>query len=83
LDSSRNDQLVVGEMVRRALANEPIIVFHFCSKSATAVTTAQRIAPTIILQDLVMPGIEGLRWVRTTTSWLPNKIELIARIRYQ
>jgi len=26
--------------------------------------TAQRIAPTVILQDLVMPGIEGLTLVR-------------------
>jgi len=111
-----DDQLMVGEMVRRALANESNIVFHFCSQPDEAVMTAQRIAPTIILQDLVMPGIEGLTLVReyrardTTRNTpiivlstredpitkrdafavgandylvkLPDKIELIARIRY-
>jgi len=111
-----DDQLMVGELVRRALANEPNIVFHFCSQPGEAVATAQSIAPTIILQDLVMPGIEGLTLVReyraleTTRNTpiivlstredpitkrdsfavgandyvvkLPDKIELIARIRY-
>ena len=59
-----DDQLMVGEMVRRALATEPNIVFHFCSEPGAAVKTAERIAPTVILQDLVMPGIEGLTLVR-------------------
>jgi two-component system chemotaxis family response regulator WspR len=111
-----DDQLMVGEMVRRALANEPNIVFHFCSQPSEAVATAQSISPTIILQDLVMPGIEGLTLVREYRALeatrnipiivlstredpitkrdsfavgandyivkLPDKIELIARIRY-
>src|SRR5882757_759667 len=59
-----DDQLMIGEMVRRALANEPTIVFHFCSEPGEAIKTAERIAPTVILQDLVMPGIEGLTLVR-------------------
>jgi len=59
-----DDQLMVGETVRRALANEPHIVFHFCSEPGEAVKTAERIAPTVILQDLVMPGVEGLTLVR-------------------
>jgi two-component system chemotaxis family response regulator WspR len=59
-----DDQLMVGEMVRRALANEPKIVFHFCSEPSAAVVTAERIAPTVILQDLVMPGVDGLTLVR-------------------
>jgi two-component system chemotaxis family response regulator WspR len=111
-----DDQLMVGETVRRALANEPNIVFHFCSDPGAAVKTAERIAPTVILQDLVMTGVEGLTLVREyraleatrntpiivlstredpTTKRdafavgandyvvkLPDKIELIARIRY-
>ncbi len=111
-----DDQLMIGEMVRRALENEPNIVFHFCSEPGAAVATAARIAPTVILQDLVMPGVEGLALVREyraleaarhvpiivlstredpTTKRdafaegandyivkLPDKIELIARIRY-
>jgi two-component system chemotaxis family response regulator WspR len=59
-----DDQLMIGEMVRRALATEPNIVLHFCSEPGAAVKTAERIAPTVILQDLVMPGIEGLTLVR-------------------
>jgi len=59
-----DDQLMIGEMVRRALASEPTIVFHFCSEPGEAIKTAERIAPTVILQDLVMPGIEGLSLVR-------------------
>jgi len=111
-----DDQLMVGETVRRALANEPNIVFHFCSDPGAAVNLAERIAPTVILQDLVMPGVDGLTLVREyraleatrktpiivlstredpTTKRdafavgandyvvkLPDKIELIARIRY-
>ncbi len=111
-----DDQLMIGETVRRALASEPNIVFHFCSEPGAAVKTAERIAPTVILQDLVMPGVEGLTLVREyraleatrntpiivlstredpTTKRdafavgandyvvkLPDKIELIARIRY-
>jgi two-component system chemotaxis family response regulator WspR len=111
-----DDQLMIGEMVRRALADEANIVFHFCSDPAAAVMTAERLAPTVILQDLVMEGIEGLTLVRQYRALaatrhtpiivlssredpitkrdafalgandymvkLPDKIELIARIRY-
>ncbi len=111
-----DDQLMIGEMVRRALADEKDIVFHYCSESGAALMTAERIEPTVILQDLVMPGVEGLTLVREyrarealrntpiivlssredpTTKQdafavgandyvvkLPDKIELIARIRY-
>jgi two-component system chemotaxis family response regulator WspR len=59
-----DDQLMIGELVRRALADEPTIVFHFCSEPSAAIKTAERIAPTVILQDLVMPGIDGLTLVR-------------------
>jgi two-component system, chemotaxis family, response regulator WspR len=111
-----DDQLMIGETVRRALADEPHIVFHFCSEPGAAIMMAERIAPTVILQDLVMPGIDGLTLLRQyraleatrntpiivlstredpTTKKdafavgandyivkLPDKIELIARIRY-
>lgn len=111
-----DDQLMIGESLRRALADEPNIVFHFCSEPVAALVTAENIAPTVILQDLVMPGIEGLTLVREYRALeatrntpiivlstredpitkrdafaagandyivkLPDKIELIARIRY-
>jgi two-component system chemotaxis family response regulator WspR len=111
-----DDQPMIGEAVRRALENEPNLVFHFCCEPKEAVATAERIAPTVILQDLVMPGIDGLTLVREYRAReatrktpiivlstreapkvksdafaagandymvkLPDKIELIARIRY-
>jgi adenylate cyclase len=59
-----DDQAMIGAAVRRLLADEPGIVFEFCRQSAEAVATAAAFRPTVILQDLVMPGIDGLDMVR-------------------
>jgi sigma-B regulation protein RsbU (phosphoserine phosphatase) len=59
-----DDQAIVGESVRRMLAGETDVEFHFCSDPAQAVATANRIQPTVILQDLVMPDIDGLLLVK-------------------
>jgi two-component system chemotaxis family response regulator WspR len=111
-----DDHLMVGEAVRRFLAGEPNLEFYFCSDPKMAITTAERIVPTVILQDLVMPGIDGLTLVREYRAHaatkntpvivlstreepktksdafaagandymvkLPDKLELLARIRY-
>ena len=111
-----DDQVMVGEAMRRALLGEPDLEFHYCSDCPNALEVAKRVQPTVILQDLVMPGINGLDLVRqyradpqtsnipiivlstkeeaTVKSEafragandyivkLPDKIELIARIRY-
>ena len=111
-----DDQVIIAEAVRRALAGESDIDFHFCSEPAEAIEMARQISPTLILQDLVMPGIDGLSLVRAYRSdeairgipvivlstredartkgeafaagandylvKLPDRIELIARIRY-
>ena len=58
-----DDQAMIGEAVRRALASESDIIFHYCGKASEAVAMAERIAPTVILQDLVMPEIDGLTLV--------------------
>jgi two-component system, chemotaxis family, response regulator WspR len=58
-----DDQAMVGEMVRRTLANEPNLVFHYCSNACHAVAFAERLRPTVILQDLMMPEIDGLTLV--------------------
>lgn len=58
-----DDQVMVGEAVRRALASEPDIEFHYCADPAQALVLAQQIKPTVILQDLVMPGVDGMRLV--------------------
>jgi phosphoserine phosphatase RsbU/P len=111
-----DDQAMVGETVRRMLAPESGIVFEFCQDPARAVPTALEWQPTVILQDLVMPEVDGLDLVRFFRAHpklkdiplivlsskeeavtkaeafalgandylvkLPDRIELIARIRY-
>jgi sigma-B regulation protein RsbU (phosphoserine phosphatase) len=111
-----DDQLIVGESVRRMLAEEPDIQFHFCQDPSKAIDTAVNVQPTVILQDLVMPDIDGLQLVKFFRAHkatrqipmivlsskeepvikaqafalgandylvkLPDKLELIARIRY-
>jgi signal transduction histidine kinase/HPt (histidine-containing phosphotransfer) domain-containing protein len=111
-----DDQAMVCEAVRRALAHLADIDFHYCSEAAEAVQVASQLKPTVILQDLVMPGIDGLTLVSQFRAnpvtrdipiivlstnenpqvkgqafalgandylvKLPDKIELIARIRY-
>ncbi len=111
-----DDQAMVCEAVRRALSHQPDINFHYCAEAAEAVRAAEQIKPTVILQDLVMPGIDGLTLlsqyranplthdipiiVLSTNEnpqvkaqafamgandyvvKLPDKIELVARIRY-
>src|SRR5215467_1553982 len=111
-----DDQAMVCEAVRRALANQPDIDFHYCPDAREAINIANQIKPTVILQDLVMPGIDGLTLVSQFRAnpatkdipiivlstnenpqvkgqafalgandylvKLPDKIELIARIRY-
>ena len=111
-----DDQALVAEAVRRILASEPTVDFHYCSDPAAAVGVAIQIRPTVILQDLIMPGTSGLALVqryRATPETkdipivvlstkdepackrdaflagandylvkLPDKLELVARVRY-
>lgn len=59
-----DDQLIIGEAVRRILATTPDITFHFCQKAEEALKMAARVKPSVILQDLVMPGADGLELIR-------------------
>jgi two-component system chemotaxis family response regulator WspR len=59
-----DDQPIIGESVRRALVGERDIDFHYCSDPSQAVLVAEQIQPTVILQDLVMPSVDGLALVR-------------------
>ena len=98
------------------LVGDPDIQFHFCQDPTKAIETANAVQPTVILQDLVMPDIDGLQLVKffrvnkatrhtpmivlsskedpvikaqafslganDYLVKLPDKVELIARIRY-
>jgi len=59
-----DDQPMVGEAVRRQLSGQSDMDFHYCSDAAEAIPLASRIRPTVILQDLIMPGVDGLTLVR-------------------
>ena len=58
-----DDQYMVGEAIRRALGSAPDIAFHFCADPAEALAVAVQTRPTVILQDLVLPGVNGLTLV--------------------
>jgi sigma-B regulation protein RsbU (phosphoserine phosphatase) len=55
-----DDQAMIGEAVRRMLAAQEDIQFHFCQYPHQALARAAQLQPTVILQDLVMPDIDGL-----------------------
>lgn len=110
-----DDQAMIAEAVRRSLVDEDLD-FHYCQDPTEAVKLAMELEPTIILQDLVMPEIDGLTMVKFYRAnpilaqvpiivlstkedpeikskafaygandylvKLPDKVELIARIRY-
>jgi class 3 adenylate cyclase len=58
-----DDQAMIGEAVRRLLADQADVAFEFCREWSQAVGTATAFRPTVILQDLIMPGIDGLEMV--------------------
>ena len=55
-----DDQPIIGEAVRRMLAGEEGLAFHYCKDAPKALEMAAEIGPMVILQDVVMPEIEGL-----------------------
>ena len=111
-----DDQPIIAEMLRRMLEEEDDIDFHYCMDGNDALNTILDIRPTLILQDLIMPGVDGLDLVKRYRSHdesreipiivltakddpqtkakafavgandyvvkLPDKLELLARIRY-
>ncbi|WP_322013627.1 hybrid sensor histidine kinase/response regulator [Paraburkholderia sp. J12] len=59
-----DDQPIVGEVIRRALRTEHDIALHVCTNAHEAMSMAREVKPSLILQDLIMPGIDGLDLVR-------------------
>lgn len=58
-----DDQAMIGEAVRRLLADQADVAYEFCRDWTQAVEVATAFQPTVILQDLIMPGIDGLEMV--------------------
>jgi phosphoserine phosphatase RsbU/P len=63
-----DDQPIVGMAVGKALHGQSDITLHFCPDPTKALETATAIRPTVILQDLVMPGVDGLDLVQAYRS---------------
>lgn len=59
-----DDQPIVAEALRQMFASEPDIAFHYCPDPSQAIAVAAELGATVILQDLVMPGMDGMTLVR-------------------
>jgi two-component system chemotaxis family response regulator WspR len=59
-----DDQLIIAEAVRRLLADDGDIAFHYVCAGEQALQAAIDLKPTVILQDLVMPDSDGFELVQ-------------------
>lgn len=59
-----DDQPMIVEAVRRMLEDQPDIEFHYVTDAMAAHAAAERIAPNVILQDLVMPALDGFSLIQ-------------------
>jgi two-component system, NtrC family, sensor kinase len=59
-----DDQPIIVESIRRLLASESDIEVHACNDPTLALSTAAELRPSVILQDLVMPEVDGLMLVK-------------------
>lgn len=59
-----DDQPIVAESIRRLLASEPGIQLFYCQHAQQAIPMAVQVRPTVILQDLVMPEVDGLLLIK-------------------
>ena len=59
-----DDQRFVGLALARLLDGEPGFELHCCERGSEAEATVDRVKPALILQDLVMPDVDGLALVR-------------------
>ncbi|MEK6238690.1 MAG: response regulator [Planctomycetales bacterium] len=58
-----DDIPIIGEGIRRMLASESDIAFEYCQHASEAAALAREFCPTVVLQDLEMPEIDGLTQV--------------------
>lgn len=55
-----DDQAMIGEAVRRMLAGQADIDYHYHGDPTTALQKAADVKPTVVLLDLVMPDLDGM-----------------------
>lgn len=59
-----DDEFLIGEAMRIKLSTEKDITFNYCKEPDKALETAIGVQPTVIMLDLVMPGVNGLTMVK-------------------
>jgi len=59
-----DDEFLIGEAMRIKLSSETDIIFNYCKEPDKALETAIGVQPTVIMLDLVMPGVNGLTMVK-------------------
>lgn len=59
-----DDQAMVAEALRRLVSDIPGIDLHYCAEPIEAIRIANELKPAVILQDWVMPSIDGLDLLR-------------------
>jgi DNA-binding response OmpR family regulator len=55
-----DDEMIEAELFRGLLQGEEGLEFHYCQRVEDAIPQANQIQPTVIMQDLSMPGDNGL-----------------------
>lgn len=63
-----DDQPMMHEALRRILSGADDLELHCCAEGARALSRAEEIRPAVILQDLIMPDMDGLMLVRLYRS---------------
>jgi adenylate cyclase len=59
-----DDQPIIGDAIGRMLTGEPGLRFRHCFDPAQAIASAVQVQATVILQDLIMPNVDGLTLLR-------------------
>jgi two-component system, chemotaxis family, response regulator WspR len=60
-----DDQLIIVEAIRRMLAGQADIELHYVTDANKVLDKARAVRPTVILQDLVVPGTDGFQLIRS------------------
>lgn len=68
-----DDQEIIAEGIKKMLQDEKDIIFKYCQDPSQAIEMATEIDATIVLQDLVMPDVDGMTLVRFFRANNPTK----------